>query len=139
MIVVATTEELKLIRDGYRGQILITGKGGDNVMRAMKALPRDLKITNIGYATSKAFDEGDVVEVAHSRLLHPNLEYDDVIYELVDGDGAICYTTTDVVMDDPMDSENSIYDLELGFIMGLGFTNVKAYKYIRNDVDGKES
>ena len=57
LIVIAEYKELKLVEQlGYiNNPILITGVGGLNVIKALKNIPRDTEILNIGYCGSNYY------------------------------------------------------------------------------------
>ena len=54
IIVIASENEKKLVEQlGYsHHKIIVTGMGGTNVIRALKTIPKDEEIVNIGYAGS---------------------------------------------------------------------------------------
>lgn len=55
--------------------VLVTGVGALNVIRALRDIPRDTLLLNIGYCGSSNFPIGSLVEVTESRLNHPNVTY----------------------------------------------------------------
>ena len=61
IIVIASDDERKLVKElGYDSYpIVVTGIGGVNVIRALKNIPRDEVIVNIGYAGSNHFQIGE--------------------------------------------------------------------------------
>ena len=70
LVVIAEKEELKLVEElGYGDwQVLITGVGAMNVIKALKDLPKDMTIVNIGYAGSKDLEPGKYYAVDKSFL-----------------------------------------------------------------------
>ena len=65
LVVIAEKEELQLVEElgyGYY-PVLITGVGGMNVIQAVKDLPKDTEILNIGHAGSNYFKVGTIVEI----------------------------------------------------------------------------
>lgn len=142
LIVIAEKEELKLVEElGYIGQpIIITGVGGMNVIEALKDLPRDTEIINIGYCGSNHFEVGKIIEVItvetnHTKakfcealnFLEVNDEYDDV---------ATCYTSTDFVTETNIE-EPCIFDMELAFIRAM-FPKTRAIKVVSDNLNKKE-
>ena len=97
-ILVAEEQEKKLIVDILGGkevannqfelldkslwQLVITGVGAINVIRALQTLPKDGHYINIGYAGSANFEIGTIVAVTQSRLNHPNANYEEPIFTL---------------------------------------------------------
>ena len=47
-----------------------------------------------------------------------------------------CLTSTDFVL--KSDVEDCLFDMELAYIMALGFENVIAYKYVSDNLDLQE-
>lgn len=130
-IVIATNEELSLVDrlplDNHL-PVIITGVGGTNVINALKDLPRDSVIYNIGYAGCPNVPVGTMVQIGKSKLFH-KVEYMEQTYEI--GDGMPCYTSTDFVTEGV--SPGCVYDMELAFICSLGFSFVRAYKVISDN------
>ncbi len=134
LVVIAEKEELKLVEElGFgNNPILITGVGGMNVINALKDIPRDTEILNIGYAGSNYWEVGTIVEIlkvatnheiAHFceqfKFLQCKNEYDDTAY---------CYTNTDFVTQTNK-TEHCVFDMELAFIRAL-FNNVRSIKVV---------
>lgn len=135
MIVVATKEEIPLVEQmGFGGEpIIITGVGGTNVIKALKHLPEDTEIVNIGYAGSNVLPIGTVVDVGYSRLYHENVEYTEDIRCLnADGVNYDCYTSTDFVVKTKI-KEPCVFDMELAFICAM-FKNVRAIKVVSDNL-----
>ena len=55
--------------------VLVTGVGAINIIRALRHLPADTEILNIGYAGSANFNLGTLVAVTEARLNHPHVSY----------------------------------------------------------------
>lgn len=153
LVVIAESEEISLVkRLGYdKFPILVTGVGVLNVIEALKDIPKDTEIVNIGYAGSKNL-EPKFYAVKSVTLHHPNVSYNEKVYTLgytsstcaeeLDEDdsdlytGKMCYTSADFVTES--DKENCLFDMELGYIMALGFKNVTAFKYVSDNLDIQE-
>lgn len=142
LIVIAEKEELKLVEElGYSNYpVLITGVGGMNVIEALKDIPKDTEILNIGYAGSNHWEIGTIVEIvkvatnhetAHFcepfKFLQIKNEYDDTAY---------CYTSTDFVKETNK-TEHCVFDMELAFICAL-FTNVRSIKVVSDNLNKEE-
>ena len=153
LVVIAEKEELKLVEKlGYNHYpVLITGVGALNVIEALKDIPRDTLLINIGYAGSKDLEPGRFYTVNSTSLYHPNVNYSEPVYGLgyipfsreeePGDDGYVyepkkCYTGTDFVLN--TDKKDCLFDMELAYIKALGFENVIAYKYVSDNLDLQE-
>ena len=151
LVVIAEKEELKLVEKlGYNHYpVLITGVGALNVINALKDIPRDTMIINIGYAGSKDLEPGRFYAVESVTLYHPNVNYSEPVYgmgyipysreEAPEGEvylAKTCYTGTDFVLQS--DRKGCLFDMELAYIRALGFENVIAYKYVSDNLDLQE-
>lgn len=147
LVVIAEKEELKLVEQlGYKNYpVLITGVGALNVMEALRDIPKDVSIINIGYAGSKNLEPGKFYAIDGVSLYHQNVKYIEPSYSLgynswVGGVEPLtpvkCLTSTDFVL--KSDVEDCLFDMELAYIMALGFENVIAYKYVSDNLDLQE-
>jgi len=147
LVVIAQPEELKLVKElGYENcPILITGVGGMNVIQTLKDLPRDTKIMNIGYAGSKCYEIGEIIEIYKVRTYHEKAHFQEP-FQFLDNaildnsqKSAICYSSTDFV--ENIDYENfreeCVFDMELAFIRAM-FDNVSAIKVVSDNLNYKE-
>ena len=138
MIVVATEEEYKLAKKRFKHQIIIkTGVGGINVIRKLKRLPKWLKITNFGYVGSNILPVGTEVVVGESRLYHPNAVYSEKEFILNKESTVQCYTSNDFVLSTDI-KKPVVFDMELAYIMALGFKHVKSIKIVSDNLSLKE-
>jgi hypothetical protein len=133
MIVVAMEEERRLVKTDE--PVLVTGVGAVNVIRAMKDIPRDTPILNLGFAGSNSIPVGTEVKIGKVALYHPNAEYDEPVF-LLDGDTP-CFTSCDFVLDTKI-AEPCVFDMELAFILAMGFTDVRAVKTVSDTLDMEE-
>ena len=151
LVVIAEKEELKLVEElGYNHYpVLITGVGALNVIDALKDVPKDTTIYNIGYAGSKDLEPGKFYCVDRVCLYHPNVDYNEKAYALDYRPISIfeeyaedmypprqCYTSNDFVLSSEM--KNCLFDMELAYIKALGFERVIAYKYVSDNLDLQE-
>ena len=133
-------------------EVLITGVGALNVLRALRDVPRDTELLNIGYAGSANFEVGSLVEVTDVCLNHPNVTYPEpelrlqtggelisaALYHSAEGQEparllqARCYTNTDFVLQS--DYRDCVFDMELAFIAGMGFTRLRAIKHVSDNL-----
>ena len=139
VIVIATKEELKLISDPMflDVPIIITGVGGTNIIKALKDLPRDTQILNIGYAGSNTLEIGTSVSVGKVHTYHPKAEFSETeSYNLTIGTHT-CYTSTDFVTQCDF-KEPCVFDMELAFICALGFKQVRSIKIVSDNLNIEE-
>jgi len=118
--------------------VIVTGVGAINIARALRDVPRDSYLLNIGYAGSSNFEIGTLVEVTESRLNHPNVTYPEpelpilpVACEHRADRQAVCYSNTDFVLQS--DYCDCVFDMELAFIAALGF-RVSALKLVSDNL-----
>lgn len=136
LIVVATDEEYKLAKKRFKHRIIIkTGVGGINVVRRLKRLPKWLKIINFGYVGSNVLPIGTEIKVGKCKLYHPNVEYKEPMYKLK-GD-VMCYTSNDFVLQTDI-QEPCVFDMELAYILALGFKNVESIKIVSDNLSLKD-
>ena len=142
LVVIAEKEELKLVKElGYSGHpVIITGVGGINVIRALKDLPKDTRIVNIGYCGSNKMDIGTKVSVASVYTLHEKAkfkEFSECCFTRLDMDIILpCYTSTDFVSKTKI-KDPCVFDMELAFICSM-FNNVSAIKVVSDNLNKKQ-
>lgn len=142
MIVVATDEEYKLAKKRFKWhKIIKTGVGGINVIKTLKHYPKWLKITNFGYVGSNSLPKGTEVRIFESKLYHPNVEYLEPAYllqcNLLDENLVDCYTSNDFVLKTDI-KEPCVFDMELAYILALGFKRVESIKIVSDNLSLKE-
>ena len=130
VIVVATDIEEKLAKQNFNLPIIKTGVGAGNVIQKLKNLDPKTKIINIGFAGSNNLKVGSIYKVKNSRLYHPNVEYDEITYNL--GGEVDCYTSNDFVLQTKL-TEGVMFDMELYTICALGF-EVESYKIVSDNL-----
>ena len=136
MIVVATEEEKKRAQEEYGiDDIVVTGVGGLNVIRKLQYYDRETPILNFGYAGSNLLSVGERVSVGGCRLYHPNVEYREPVFAL--GGDVPCYTSNDFVLHTDI-KEPALFDMELAYILALGFHNVKSIKIVSDNLSLKQ-
>lgn len=118
-------------------QVIFTGVGAINVIRALQHLDRESEVYNIGYAGSANFDIGTWVEVTEVRLNHPNVTYPEPELK-VEGlklkgtKQAVCYSNCDFVL--ASDYKDCVFDMELAYIAALGFKHLHSLKYVSDNL-----
>ena len=133
--VIAMQTETCLLDEIQRENCIITGAGALNVINSLKGMDLDTPILNIGYAGSNSLPIGSRVRVGKVMLYHPNVDIDEPVYVL---DGKInCYTSNDFVLSTEI-REPCVFDMELAFIMALGFRNVISEKVVSDNLSLKE-
>lgn len=136
LIVVAMPEEIRLVEEATVGdEILVTGIGGVNVVEALRDIPRDTPIFNIGYAGSNSIKPGTRCRIGKVALHHPKAAYEEPSFSL-DGETP-CFTSSDFVTETAIE-EPCVFDMELAYILALGFTNVTAEKVVSDNLNEKE-
>lgn len=136
MIVVATDEEYKLAKKQFKWHIIVkTGVGGINVLNKLKRFPKWLKIINFGYVGSNNIPIGTEIKISLCKLYHPNVEYNEPVYKLK---GNIpCYTSNDFVLETNI-KEPCVFDMELAYILALGFKRVESIKIVSDNLSLKQ-
>lgn len=130
ILVVATDIEEKFAKQNFSLPIIKTGVGYGNVIEKLKDLDKQTKIINIGFAGSNNLKVGSIVKVKNSFLYHPNVKYDEKIYNL-NGD-TDCYTSNDFVLKTNI-KKSVVFDMELYAICALGF-DVTSYKIVSDNL-----
>lgn len=137
MIVVATAEEYKEARKQFKHQrIIITGVGPGNIYRSLRRIPRWRKIINFGFAGSNKILKGLVVKVRSCKHYHPNCTYEEESFVLGRGD-VTCYTSNDFVLQTEIE-EPVVFDMELYYILSMGYKKVKSIKIVSDNLDYNE-
>lgn len=140
-LVVATEEELSLpwAKEACDRIPIVTGVGGTNVIKALRGLPRNADILNVGYCGSPSFPVGKVVWVQYARLHHPGVSFKEETFEMKGScSGVTCLTSGDFVTDPGGIPPGCIVDMELAYIAAFGFDNVSAVKYVSDNLNLKE-
>lgn len=136
IVVVATSAEYELAKRRWQDcDIIQTGVGGLNVIKALGAVARTQAIVNFGYAGSNTLPIGTEVTIGKSCLYHPSVEYTEPIYTL--GGTTACYTSNDFVTHTDI-IEPVVFDMELAYIMALGFKNVTSIKIVSDNLSLKQ-
>ena len=131
--VIAMEEERGLVEGAE--SVVVTGIGAVNVMAALDGLDRSTPLLNVGYAGSRTVPKGERVRVGKVALHHPNADYDERDF-MLDGD-VPCYTSSDFVVESAC-KEPCVYDMELAYILAMGFEDVIAEKVVSDSLDMAE-
>ena len=136
-LVVATEDELSLpaAREQSEGRrVVVTGVGGTNVIRALRDIPKDADILNVGYCGSANFAVGTALTIGRARLYHPNVEFAEVDFSL-GSHGVTCLTAGDFVKDGAGIPKDCVVDMELAYIAALGFADLQSVKYVSDNLN----
>lgn len=142
-IVVATSEEGRLARERFGDQceLIVTGVGALNVFHKLESIPRDTPILNFGFAGGFSIPIGETIDVRSVELYHLRADFESPRFELNTIEhgqdtnlGYPCYTSNDFV-EQPCVDVPSVYDMELVFILAMGFTNVRSRKVISDNLN----
>lgn len=137
-LIVATKDELELpaaIAEPDR-IIIVTGVGATNVIQALRHLPKDSDVLNVGYCGSVDYRVGETVEIGKSKLFHPNVGFTEKCFELSDSE-TTCLTAGDFVIGGRL-PKNSVVDMELAYIAAFEFEKLRAVKYVSDNLNYKE-
>ena len=66
-------------------------------------------------------------------MYHPNVTYDEPYYVLMGGD-TLCYTSNDFVLSTDI-TEPVVFDMELAYILALGFYDIKSIKIVSDTLN----
>lgn len=138
LIVVATKEEIALVDkyapEEFKGApIIITGVGGLNVYQALATVRRNTKIFNVGFAGSIHFPVGEARVIGKSALYHQACDYTSPEYTL--SGNTLCLTSTDFIAHR---TKVCVQDMELAFIMAMGFEDVTSIKIVSDKHNHEE-
>lgn len=133
-IAVVAMQEEERLAEGYR-HVIVTGVGPLNVIETLDGLDRDTPIANIGYAGSNSIPKGSRVRIGAVTSYHPNVRLEEPAYAL-DGDTP-CYTSSDFVAHTDI-TEPCAFDMELAYILAMGFTDVISEKVISDNLNVTE-
>ncbi len=131
LIVVAENKEKALAENLFPNiPIIECGVGALNILKALRDVPLDTEIINIGYAGSANYEIGTQVEVGECQLYHPNVTYPEPVFHL--GGDTRCFTGVDFVLESK--ETDCVFDMELAFICGMGFEKVRAIKIVSDNL-----
>lgn len=138
MIVVATDEEYELAKKQFkRHKIIKTGVGGINVVQKLKNIPKWLKIINFGYAGSNTIPIGTEVRIGYCSHYHKT-EYFDRAWSLGKKTDTIWCLTSDEFVEEYKQKDEVVFDMELAYILALGFKRVESIKIISDNLSLKQ-
>ena len=138
MIVVATDEEYKLAKERFKHHIIIkTGVGGINVVSKLKHFPKWLKITNFGYCGSNNIPIGTEVRVGFCSHYHKT-EYNEKAFVVGKPTDKIWCYTSDEFVEEYEGIDSVVFDMELAYILSLGFKKVESIKIVSDNLSTKE-
>ena len=132
-----------VMEDGSRWEVIVTGVGAINVMHALRDIPHDAELINIGYAGSANYEIGRAVKVTEARLNHPCVNYpepklllptlpDNYLKDSEACIESVCYSNTDFVLQS--DYTDCVFDMELAYIAAQGFEHLYALKIVSDNL-----
>lgn len=144
LVVIAEKEELKLLKevDLQDHPILITGVGGANVIKALRNLPKNMPIINVGYCGSNYYEKGTILAISSVKTHYKTAQFREeeinipILWTEKIQDVAKCYTSTDFVTETNI-KEPCVFDMELAFICSM-FDDVKSIKVVSDKCNYKE-
>ena len=151
-ICIATPEEMKLLPYTIpqsvwdeAPRIAITGVGGSNVVRKLRAVAKDFDfhgdyVWNVGYCGApKHLKPGTVVHIDKCRTYHPGVEFNEPDYTLSCPGGrdyyAECLTSGDFVTDPASIPDGCVVDMELAYLCALFPNRVSSVKVVSDNCD----
>lgn len=138
IVVVATDEEYKVAKERFkRKRIIKTGVGGVNVIQTLRKIPKWIKIINFGYVGSNDIPIGTEVRVGFCSHYHKT-EYFDRAYSLGKSTDTIWCLTSDEFVEEYKCKEPIVFDMELVYILALGFKHVESIKIVSDNLSLNE-
>ena len=139
ILVVALEDELKIVPNLVKNakKVIITGVGGINVWNALKDESKEQDGVNAGFVGSNILPVGTICYPKEVRLYHPTVDYQEKQLKLEvykEGNNPICFTSTDFVTKTNI-KEPVVFDMELAFIVAMGFRTVKAIKKVSDNLN----
>ncbi|NCB13964.1 MAG: hypothetical protein EOM78_20405 [Erysipelotrichia bacterium] len=136
LIVVATDIEFKKAKIMFpNSKIIKTGVGGVNVYNKLKNISRFKKILNFGFVGSNSISVGTIVKIKKCKSYHPNVNFKEKEF-ILSGD-VDCYTANDFVLDTKI-KEQCVFDMELVYILAMGFKRVESIKIVSDNLNLKK-
>lgn len=117
---------------------VVTGVGGTNIIHALKGLPTDSEVINVGFCGSADYPVGQYVFVSKCRLYHPNVEFSEQTFQFGGSGDVLCLTSGDFVTSPTHIPKGAIVDMELAYIAAFGFRKITAIKYISDKFNLKQ-
>ena len=133
LIVIATEAERWLI-DEEDADVLVTGVGPLNVLEALRNVPRSTPLMNVGFAGSVDIPVGTICPIGAVGLHMPDVPFSSPSYQLT---GTVpCLSSSSFVT--ASRRRGCVFDMELAFILGMGFTDVEAVKVVSDSLNYEE-
>ena len=134
LIVVATDEEYNLAKKRFKHHLIIkTGVGGINVVNKLKNIPKWIKIINFGYAGSNNIPIGTEIKVGFCLHYHKT-KYNERAFVVGKPEDKIwCYTSDEFIEEYKL-TDPVVFDMELAYILALGFKRVESIKIISDNL-----
>mgnify|MGYP003311053915 CR=1 FL=1 len=139
LVVVANADEKKKAQKIFKNhQIKVIGEGFYQVLIHLKEISKKQPIINFGMAGSAGFKIGEKVEIGTSKLLHVgDFKIKDKTFKLSNS-GVVCYTANSFVTKNETKLKKCVFDMELYYILALGYNVVKSVKIISDNLSLKQ-
>lgn len=138
MIIVATDKEYEIAKKRFKGQKIIkTGVGGINVVKKLKKLPKWLKLTNFGLVGSNNLPIGTEVRIGYCMHYHKTV-FDEPAYIVGKKTDYMWCLTSDEFVEEYSGLESVVFDMELAYILALGFKRVESIKIVSDNLSLKQ-
>ena len=138
LVIVANSVEKKKAMRLFKGhQIKVMGEGFYQVLNNLKSISKKQPLINFGLVGSDHYKIGEVLEVGTSKLLHVNYPLKDKTFKLSNS-GVVCYTSNSFVTSNETKDKKAIFDMELYYILALGYNVVKSIKLVSDNLSHKQ-
>lgn len=138
LVVVANSVEKKKASRLFKNhQIKVVGEGFYQVLTNLKSISKKQPIINFGFVGSDGFKIGEIVEVGSSKLYNTNYPIKYKTFKLSNS-GVVCYTGNNFVLKNDTKDKKCIFDMELYYMLALGYNVVKSIKVISDNLDHKQ-
>lgn len=143
IVVVANKDEkknaIKMNLFGAKAKIVVLGEGFYNTIQGIKKAKINKKtpLINFGTAGSRYFEIGAILTVDRVKLYHSIAILKDKTYKLTkrNVDPVVCFTNNDFTLKDDTHIKNAIFDMELYYLLALGYNVIKSVKVITDDLN----
>lgn len=138
LVVVANESEKKEAKKIFKGhKIKIIGEGFYQILVNLKSINKKTPIINFGMAGSAGYKIGQRVTIGVSKLLETNYPLNAKPFKL-SNTKVICYTGNSFVLKNETKDSKCVFDMELYYIIALGYNVIKSVKVISDNLDLKQ-
>lgn len=135
LVIVANKAEAKIAKKLFKNhQIKVIGEGFYQVLTNLKGISKKQPLINFGMAGGVGYKINQTVEVGTSKLLTTTRNIKSKTFKLSNS-GVVCYTANDFVLRNNTKNQKCIFDMELYYILALGYNVIKSIKLISDNLD----